>query len=159
MFSRTLIYLKLCRNAEALTDYDSAVKANPQQASALFGRGIAKLRTGDRIGGENDIVTAKGILATIPDRQTLTASAALETRRRGDWAVATKGAPSLFCIGALRRLGALSATCDGHSNRLLVSERASETDSLTVKFHVAFKRPLRRTAVSAAACPAQRGGF
>jgi hypothetical protein len=65
--SRGLIYPKLCRNAEALTDYDSAVKANPQQASALFGRGIAKLRTGDRIGGENDIVTAKGIVATIAE--------------------------------------------------------------------------------------------
>jgi hypothetical protein len=65
--SRGLIYLKQCRNADALADYDSALKYNPQQASSLFGRGIAKLRTGDRNGGDNDIVTAKSIMASIAE--------------------------------------------------------------------------------------------
>jgi tetratricopeptide (TPR) repeat protein len=58
--SRGLIYLKQCRNADALADYDSALRYNQQRASSFFGRGIAKLRTGDRTGGDNDIVTAKG---------------------------------------------------------------------------------------------------
>jgi hypothetical protein len=65
--SRGLNYLKLCRNADALADYNSALEHNPQQASSLFGRGIAKLRNGDRTGGDNDIVTAKGIRATIAE--------------------------------------------------------------------------------------------
>jgi regulator of sirC expression with transglutaminase-like and TPR domain len=65
--SRGLIYLKQCRNADALADYDTALRYNPQRASSLFGRGIAKLRTGDRGGGENDIVMAKGIMATIAE--------------------------------------------------------------------------------------------
>jgi hypothetical protein len=65
--SRGLIYLKLCRNADALADYDSALRYNPQRASSLFGRGIAKLRTDDRAGGDNDIVTAKGITPTIAE--------------------------------------------------------------------------------------------
>ena len=65
--SRGLIYLKQCRNADALADYDSALRYNPERASSLFGRGIAKLRTGDRAGGDNDIVTAKGIMATVAE--------------------------------------------------------------------------------------------
>ena len=65
--SRGLINLKQCKNADALSDYDSAVKYNPRQASSLFGRGIAKLRTGDRNGGNDDIVTAKGITSSIAE--------------------------------------------------------------------------------------------
>jgi hypothetical protein len=65
--SRGLIHLKQCSNADALSDYDSALKYNPQQASSFFGRGIAKLRTGDHTGGEDDIVTAKGIMRSIAE--------------------------------------------------------------------------------------------
>ena len=65
--SRGLINLKLCKNADALADYDSAVRYNPRQASSLFGRGVAKLRTGDRNGGNDDIVAAKGITASIAE--------------------------------------------------------------------------------------------
>jgi tetratricopeptide (TPR) repeat protein len=65
--SRGLINLKLCNNAEALADYESAVRYNPRQASSLFGRGVAKLRTGDRNGGNDDIVAAKGITASIAE--------------------------------------------------------------------------------------------
>jgi hypothetical protein len=57
--SRGLLHLKQCKNADALADYDSALRYNHQQASSFFGRGIAKLRTGDRTGGDNDIVMAK----------------------------------------------------------------------------------------------------
>ncbi len=65
--SRGLINLKQCKNADALADYDSAVRYNPRQASSLFGRGVAKLRTGDRNGGNDDIVAAKGITASIAE--------------------------------------------------------------------------------------------
>jgi Caspase domain/Tetratricopeptide repeat len=65
--SRGLINLKLCKSADALADYDSAVRYNPRQASSLFGRGVAKLRTGDRNGGNDDIVAAKGITSSIAE--------------------------------------------------------------------------------------------
>jgi tetratricopeptide (TPR) repeat protein len=65
--SRGLIYLKQCRNADALADYASAVSYNPRKASSIFGRGIAKMRTGDRSGGDEDIVTAKGIIGGIAE--------------------------------------------------------------------------------------------
>jgi tetratricopeptide (TPR) repeat protein len=64
--SRGLINLKQGKNADALSDYDSAVRYN-RQASSLFGRGIAKLRTGDRNGGNDDIATAKGITPNIAE--------------------------------------------------------------------------------------------
>ena len=59
--NRGLIYLKQCRPAEALSDYEAAAKLNPSRPSSLFGRGIAKLRTGDRDAGNRDISFAKAI--------------------------------------------------------------------------------------------------
>jgi tetratricopeptide (TPR) repeat protein len=58
--TRGMLYLKLCRNAEALADYDKAMRPIPF-ASTLFGRGIAKMRTGDYDGGAADIAAAKAI--------------------------------------------------------------------------------------------------
>jgi tetratricopeptide (TPR) repeat protein len=57
--SRGLVYLKLKRFDEALADYDAAVNGDPESASALYGRGVAKLRTGDKAGGNKDIAAAK----------------------------------------------------------------------------------------------------
>ena len=46
------------RNDEALKDYTFALQRNPKLASALMGRGIAKLRAGD-MAGRTDIEEAE----------------------------------------------------------------------------------------------------
>ena len=42
-------------------DYNAALRLNPKHASALFGRGKARLRNGDTAGGNADIAAAKAI--------------------------------------------------------------------------------------------------
>jgi tetratricopeptide (TPR) repeat protein len=42
----------------AIKDYDSALAANPNQANSLYGRGIAKLRSGNANAGNADIAQA-----------------------------------------------------------------------------------------------------
>jgi tetratricopeptide (TPR) repeat protein len=44
---------------EALADYDRALQRSPKLASALFGRGIVELRTGNAAGGQADIAAAE----------------------------------------------------------------------------------------------------
>jgi len=51
----------------AITDYDAALKINPRHASALYGRGLAKIQTGNATGGNNDIAAAKRIQPDIVD--------------------------------------------------------------------------------------------
>ena len=51
----------------AIDDYNSALRFEPKLASALYGRGLAKLRKGDKAGGDTDISTAKAIQADIGD--------------------------------------------------------------------------------------------
>jgi hypothetical protein len=48
-------------------DYNSALRFEPKLASALYGRGLAKLKNGDKAGGNADISTAKTIQANIGD--------------------------------------------------------------------------------------------
>ncbi len=43
---RGLVYLKLNRNGNAVSDYDAALRLKPNLASSLYGHGIAKLRSG-----------------------------------------------------------------------------------------------------------------
>jgi tetratricopeptide (TPR) repeat protein len=58
--SRALVFFKLNRLAEALSDYEAALKQYPKLASALYGRGIVKRRLG-LSGGEVDIEAAKEV--------------------------------------------------------------------------------------------------
>ena len=51
----------------AINDYSSALRLDPKLASALYGRGLARLRAGDRAGGDADIMAAKTIAAGIGD--------------------------------------------------------------------------------------------
>jgi tetratricopeptide (TPR) repeat protein len=44
--SRGLVNLKLGRNAESIKDYSEALEKNSLSVSSLFGRGIAKQRSG-----------------------------------------------------------------------------------------------------------------
>lgn len=53
--SRGLTHLRRDDYARAIADYDAALALFPDQAHSLFGRGIAKLRSGDEEGGRADI--------------------------------------------------------------------------------------------------------
>ena len=56
--SRALVYLRMGRLAEAIADYDAAIAARPRYASALYGRGIARLQRGDAEGAVADMEAA-----------------------------------------------------------------------------------------------------
>jgi tetratricopeptide (TPR) repeat protein len=62
---RGLVYLKLKKLELALTDYDSALQANPKNAFSLYGRGIAKRWNGDEAGAIADISAAEQIMPDI----------------------------------------------------------------------------------------------
>ncbi|MCJ9701337.1 MULTISPECIES: tetratricopeptide repeat protein [unclassified Bradyrhizobium] len=63
--SRALINLKMGQLSAAIDDYNSALRFAPKLASALYGRGVAKLRLGDKGGGDSDISAARRIDAGI----------------------------------------------------------------------------------------------
>ena len=63
--SRGLIYLKMGQFDSAIDDYSSALRFQPKLASALYGRGLAKLKKGDASGGNADIAAAGAIEAKI----------------------------------------------------------------------------------------------
>jgi tetratricopeptide (TPR) repeat protein len=52
----------------AIDDYDSALRSDPKLASALYGRGLAKLKKGDKAGSDTDISAAKTVQAKIGDQ-------------------------------------------------------------------------------------------
>ncbi len=49
----------------AIDDYSSALQLDPKLASALDGRGLARLKTGDKAGSNADIASAKTIQVKI----------------------------------------------------------------------------------------------
>lgn len=57
--SRGLTHLKLGELDAAVADYNFALQRNPKMASAQYGRGLARLKKGDRAGGSADIKAAK----------------------------------------------------------------------------------------------------
>jgi tetratricopeptide (TPR) repeat protein len=65
--SRGLIYLKMGQLGAAIDDYSSALRSEPKLASALYGRGLAKLKQGDKAGGNTDISAATAIQGNIGD--------------------------------------------------------------------------------------------
>ena len=66
--TRGFVQLKLGRFDGAISDYDKALKHHPLTASSLYGRGTAKLRSGDTSGGRADIAAAKSIQADIVEQ-------------------------------------------------------------------------------------------
>ena len=60
MDSRGFVELRLGKYTDAITDYDTSI-VNNRRASSLFGRGIAKLRSGDASGGKSDIDAATAL--------------------------------------------------------------------------------------------------
>jgi tetratricopeptide (TPR) repeat protein len=65
--SRGLIHLKMGQFGAAVDDYGSALQFDAKLASALYGRGLAKLKQGDKVGGETDLAAARAIQANIGD--------------------------------------------------------------------------------------------
>lgn len=57
--TRGFIFLKLGDPALALNEYENALQIDPNRAIALFGRGMARIRTGDAKGGEGDQAAAR----------------------------------------------------------------------------------------------------
>jgi tetratricopeptide (TPR) repeat protein len=64
--SRALVLLQLERYAEAKTDYDQALAAEPRQSASLYGRGLARLAMGDA-GGSEDLAAAKALDIDVSD--------------------------------------------------------------------------------------------
>ena len=57
--TRALVALRMGRYRDAITGYDFALQRSPNLASALFGRGIAQIRTGNVENGRADIAAAE----------------------------------------------------------------------------------------------------
>lgn len=57
--SRAMLAFKQGRYQDAWDDYDAAVRAQPDSAHYLYGRGVTALRLGRRVEGEGDIVRAR----------------------------------------------------------------------------------------------------
>lgn len=64
---RAMLFLRLGRFDEAIADFSSALALEPHEAHSLYGRGVARIRKGDRAGGEKDIAAAKESLPGIAD--------------------------------------------------------------------------------------------
>jgi tetratricopeptide (TPR) repeat protein len=57
--SRGLVYFKMGRFQDALSDYNAAIDKNSDAATSRYARGVVKLRLGDKDGGQKDIDDAK----------------------------------------------------------------------------------------------------
>jgi tetratricopeptide (TPR) repeat protein len=64
--SRGFIFLKMTNFDAAVSDYEAALRRNPQLPGALYGRGVAKLWNADGT-GEADIAAAKALKSDIAD--------------------------------------------------------------------------------------------
>lgn len=62
---RGLVYFLMGQNEKAIADFDMAMKINPNNSNALFGRGLAKSRMGDVAAGEADVARAKRLQANV----------------------------------------------------------------------------------------------
>ena len=67
--SRGFVNLKLGFYQKAIADYTAALSQfrGAKRATALYGRGIAKKRSGNAAGAKSDIVAAKAIMPTVAD--------------------------------------------------------------------------------------------
>jgi len=57
--ARALLNLRLQHWSEAIRDFTGALADEPQSARALYGRGLARLRSGDAGGGQADLTAAR----------------------------------------------------------------------------------------------------
>jgi tetratricopeptide (TPR) repeat protein len=59
--SRAFLNLKRGRYSEALTDYEAVLKESPKDPYSIFGRGVAKLKSGDVAGGNADMAAGAAL--------------------------------------------------------------------------------------------------
>jgi tetratricopeptide (TPR) repeat protein len=59
--SRALLYLKAGKFDEAIADFTAAIQADAKFANSMYGRGLAKLKKGDAVGGQSDMATAEAL--------------------------------------------------------------------------------------------------
>lgn len=63
--SRGFTYLRMNQLDLAIADYSTALGMNPKLAPSLYGRGLAKLKKGDKGGGNMDLTAAKAVDSNI----------------------------------------------------------------------------------------------
>ena len=51
----------------AIEDYSSALRIEPKMATALYGRGLARIKKGDASGGNADVTAAKNLETKIAE--------------------------------------------------------------------------------------------
>jgi Flp pilus assembly protein TadD len=52
---------------KAVADFNTALKINPNNSNALYGRGLVKSRMGDKAAGDADIARAKRLQANVAE--------------------------------------------------------------------------------------------
>ena len=67
ILNRGLIELKRGEFARAIAQYDAALAIDGRRARAYYGRGMAKLKMGDKSGGDADIAMAKAMLPNVAE--------------------------------------------------------------------------------------------
>jgi tetratricopeptide (TPR) repeat protein len=60
---RAIVYYRQGRYAEAIADCTKHLGVDPRNPMALYVRGLARIRAGDRTGGEADVAAAKAVAA------------------------------------------------------------------------------------------------
>ena len=78
--TRGFVNLRLGKMDDAIKDYDAALKLDPKLPGALYSRGVAKSRKGDKAGGSADISAAKAMKSDVESKSRATASASRERR-------------------------------------------------------------------------------
>jgi len=66
-WTRALVEYRAGHFSDAAADADTAFKLNPNSASALYLRGMAKRKLGDMAGGDADLASAKAMQADVID--------------------------------------------------------------------------------------------
>jgi tetratricopeptide (TPR) repeat protein len=59
--NRGLALVKAGQFARAVADFDQALAGNPKDALSLYNRGVAKQKMGNNVGGDIDVINARGI--------------------------------------------------------------------------------------------------
>ncbi len=62
---RGYAYFRLGNFTKAERDFDGAARMYPNEPVYLYERGVAKMRMGDRAGGQNDVAAAKKMSAAV----------------------------------------------------------------------------------------------
>lgn len=65
MDSKAFVLLRMGRYRDAIATFDEALTLRPKYPASLFGRGVARIRSGDRAGGLADVEAARKVDANI----------------------------------------------------------------------------------------------